>query len=190
MAMKAGLTVSSWKLSDFFSLKKIIILSDTHGYIDDAVLKHCKNADEVWHAGDIGTLHLYDVLNSASKTLHAVYGNIDGDDVRRMCDENNFFESEKLKILITHIAGSGDSFSLRVKDLIDNYQPDIFVCGHSHILKIKRTNGLLYINPGAAGVYGFHQVRTLVRLNLDEGKITSAEVIELGPRSSSPQPVS
>jgi uncharacterized protein len=161
-------------------LKTVIVISDTHSYIDNGILKYCAEADEVWHAGDIGRIEILDGLKKTS--LKAVYGNIDDQLARREYPLYIVFTTEKFRVLITHIGGSPPLYNTNAKSLINEFKPDIFVCGHSHILKIQKDGSMLYINPGAAGTYGFHKIRTIVRLVLDSGKIVSVEVIELGNR--------
>ncbi len=167
---------------------KICLLSDTHGYVDQAIIRHVQNCDELWHAGDIGDMTVADAL-SAVKPLQAVYGNIDGREVRSVFPEDLWLEREGLSILITHIGGTPPKYTPRVRRLMAQRQPDIFICGHSHILKVKRDrhrNNMLYLNPGAAGKQGFHKVRTLLRFELQAQKIAHMEVVELGARGALP----
>ncbi len=162
----------------------ILILSDTHGYLDDQVLRHASEADQVWHAGDIGNEQVTQQLSSRT-SLRAVYGNIDGQALRKMFRESLLFEEEGLKILMTHIGGYPGNYAKGVKEQIRNYRPQIFVCGHSHILRISRDQelgGVLCVNPGAVGISGFHQNRTMVRMKIETGAIQSVEVIDLGPK--------
>lgn len=151
--------------------------------MDDRILHHLEKCDEIWHAGDIGDLAVTDALEKIAP-LKAVYGNIDDHKARRTFPLNNVFEMEGLKVLITHIAGRPGRYPSRVNMLLKEHQPDIFVCGHSHICLVSKQPPLrhLHINPGAAGMHGFHKVRTLVRLNLDAGKISDIEVVELAKR--------
>jgi uncharacterized protein len=164
-------------------LKKILLLSDTHGSLDEAIIKHAKDADEIWHAGDIGTIQIADQL-SKIKPLHAVYGNIDGADVRSTYPHELFFVVGGLKIFMTHIGGYPGRYAKGIKEKLKIIRPDIFICGHSHILKVIRDNELklLHINPGAAGIHGFHDIRTMIRMQVENGKIQNLEVIELGMR--------
>ncbi|MCX7551973.1 metallophosphoesterase family protein [Xanthomarina sp. F2636L] len=164
-------------------MKKILLLSDTHSYIDDAILKHVKQADEVWHAGDIGDL---DVTNQIKKLkpLKAVFGNIDGHEARAEFPENNRFMCEGVDVWITHIGGYPNKYDVRIRESIRKNPPDLFICGHSHILKVmpdKKLN-LLHMNPGAAGKYGFHKVRTMLRFVIDGSNIKDLEVIEFEGR--------
>lgn len=163
---------------------KIGILSDTHGYLDPKVFEHFASCDEIWHAGDIGSTDIITQLQ-AFKPLVAVYGNIDDRKVLALVPEHQWIERQGLRIWITHIGGSPPNYNKAVKKIFNQHLPDIFVCGHSHILKImrdKQRNNLLFINPGAAGHQGFHTHRTLVRIELQSGKLTGAEAIELGRR--------
>ncbi len=166
-------------------MKKILLLSDTHGHLDDAIIKYAELADEVWHAGDIGTNTTLLPI-SAIKPLRAVYGNIDEVQIRQDFPENLIFEIEKVKVLMTHIAGYPGRFSTRAKALIREHQPKLFICGHSHILKVMfdKENQLLFMNPGACGNHGFHSVKTLLRFEINETEIQNLEVIELGKRSN------
>ncbi len=171
-------------------MKKILLLSDTHGYLDKSILEHASQADEIWHAGDIGNLETADRL-SAVKPLRAVYGNIDDTKLRTVYPLNNHFTIEGLKVFITHIGGYPGRYNPNAKKEIMNEQPQLFICGHSHILRVMRDPvlKLLHINPGAAGIYGFHRMRTIVRFEINQGKIENLEVIELGLRGTLPQPV-
>ncbi|GAA3782025.1 metallophosphoesterase family protein [Corallibacter vietnamensis] len=160
-------------------MKKILLLSDTHSYIDDVILKHVKHADEVWHAGDIGNLKVTDAIK-ALKPLHAVYGNIDDDKARQEFPEHNRFTCEGVDVWITHIGGYPPKYNIRVKEAITKNPPKLFISGHSHILKVmpdKKLN-LLHMNPGAVGKHGFHKVRTMLRFIVDNGTIKDLEVIE------------
>jgi uncharacterized protein len=166
-------------------LKKILLLSDTHGFLDDKILKYVSQADEVWHAGDIGDLSVTDTLKKL-KPVRVVYGNIDGAQARMEFPLDLRFECEGVDVFMTHIAGSPGKFQSRVKDILKMNPPKILICGHSHILKVQfdKTFQVLYVNPGAAGIHGFHQVRTMLRFQLDKGKIEQMEVIEF-PRKLS-----
>jgi len=166
-------------------MKKILLLSDTHGYFDEAILSHVANADEVWHAGDIGTIELTDKIASY-KPLRAVYGNIDGHVLRSAFPLDLFFSCEGLKVFITHIGGYPTRYSKGIKEKLLMHRPDLFICGHSHILKVIRDQqlGTLHMNPGAAGVHGFHKMRTMIRFDINKGKMENVEVIELGLRGS------
>lgn len=166
-----------------FNLKKILLLSDTHGYIDERILHYASEVDEVWHAGDIGDLKVTDDLQKISR-LRAVYGNIDNAETRKEFPLNHHFELEGVRVWITHIGGYPNKYSPAVRTEIYKNPPDLFISGHSHILKVmpdKKLN-LIHMNPGACGIYGFHQVRTMLRFQLNNGKIENLEVIELGKR--------
>lgn len=160
-------------------MKKILLLSDTHSHMDDVVLNHVKQADEVWHAGDIGDLKVTDAIK-ALKPLRAVWGNIDNDKARVEFPENNRFTIEGVDVWITHIGGYPNRYNIRVRDEIIKNPPKLFICGHSHILKVMHDKklGLLHMNPGAIGIHGFHNVRTMLRFTVDNGKIDNLEVIE------------
>ncbi|MGA0042826.1 MAG: metallophosphoesterase family protein [Flavobacteriaceae bacterium] len=160
-------------------MKKILLLSDTHSHIDDGIIKHVHWADEVWHAGDIGDVSVTDAI-MALKPLRAVYGNIDDNVIRMQFPEHLFFNCEDVKVWITHIGGYPGRYPARIRAILDSKRPDLFICGHSHILKVmsdKKYN-LLHMNPGAAGRNGFHKVCTMLRFEVYRGKISSLEVVE------------
>lgn len=164
-------------------MKKILLLSDTHSHMDEAILKHVKNADEVWHAGDIGDLSVTDTIK-ALKPLRGVFGNIDNDKARMEFPEHNRFMCEDVDVWITHIGGYPNKYNVRVREEIRKNPPQLFICGHSHILKVmfdKKLN-LLHMNPGACGKHGFHKVRTMLRFVIDKDKIKDLEIIELANR--------
>ena len=161
-------------------MKRIGLLSDTHGYWDERYLKYFEDCDEIWHAGDIGSEEVADRLE-AFRPLRAVYGNIDGQNLRLRFPEINRFPLEGADVLIKHIGGYPGKYDPSVRSLLQEPPPALFISGHSHILKVTfdpRLN-LLHINPGAAGKYGFHQVRTLVRFCIEQGTFQNLEVIEL-----------
>jgi putative phosphoesterase len=160
-------------------MKKILLLSDTHSYIDDNILKYVKHADEVWHAGDIGNLNVTDAIKKL-KPLRAVYGNIDDDKARLEFPENNRFMCEGVDVWITHIGGYPNRYSINVKDVIIKNPPNLFISGHSHILKVMpdKKLDLLHMNPGAIGKHGFQKVRTMLRFVIDGSTIKNLEVIE------------
>lgn len=162
-------------------MKKIGLLSDTHGFLDDKVFEHFKDYDEVWHAGDIGTVEVADRL-AAFKPLRAVYGNIDGDKLRVMFKQHERWMCEGVDVWMTHIGGYPGKYAREVKPEIFMHPPKLFISGHSHILKVMydKKLGTLHINPGAEGKYGFHNVRTLVRFEIDGTDIRNLEVIEIG----------
>ena len=165
-------------------MKKILLLSDTHSFIDDQILKFVKQADEVWHAGDIGNLEVTDTINRL-KPLRAVYGNIDGKDARAQFPLDNKFRVEGTTVWMTHIGGYPNKYHQRVREELKKIKPQIFISRHSHILKVqydKKLN-LLHLNPGAAGKYGFHTIRTMLRFELNNGEIQKLEIIELAKKS-------
>ena len=164
-------------------MKKILLLSDTHSYIDDQILKFVQQADEVWHAGDIGDLSVTDDIKKI-KPLRAVFGNIDDKDARTEFPLDAKFTVEKVSVWMTHIGGYPNKYNQRIREEITKNPPKIFIAGHSHILKVvydKKLN-LLHLNPGAAGNHGFHKVRTMLRFDLDNGDIKNMEIIELAKR--------
>ncbi|RBW54314.1 YfcE family phosphodiesterase [Tenacibaculum sp. E3R01] len=164
-------------------MKKVLLLSDTHSFIDEQILKFVKQADEVWHAGDIGNLEVTDTLKK-HKPLRAVYGNIDDKDARAEFPLDAKFMVEGVSVWITHIGGYPNKYNQRVREALKNDPPKLFICGHSHILKVqfdKKLN-LLHLNPGAAGKHGFHQVRTMLRFELEKGDIKNLEIVELAKR--------
>jgi uncharacterized protein len=164
-------------------MKKIGLMSDTHGFLDEKVKHYFKDCDEIWHAGDLGSIALAEQLE-AFKPFRAVYGNIDDNDLRLRYPLDLRFECEGLDVWITHIGGYPSRYAPRVKRGLLQQPPKLFISGHSHILKIMPdpTFDLLHINPGACGNHGFHQIKTLVRFEIDKGNIQALEVIELGKR--------
>jgi uncharacterized protein len=158
---------------------KILLLSDSHGYIDDTILSHAKNVDEIWHAGDIGNLSLFESLSSCAPVC-AVYGNIDGADIRIRASEFLLFEREGLRIFMTHICGYPGRYSAVALQYIKQYTPGLIVGGHSHILKVMKDSkhNALYMNPGAIGKSGFHMVRTMLRFHIVKGVPQQLELIE------------
>lgn len=164
-------------------MKKIGLISDTHDHLDDRVFKHFELCDEIWHAGDIGSTSLLDQLEDFKPT-RSVYGNIDGGSLRRRCPEDLWFEVESLTVFMTHIGGYPPKYNSRTRKILKERPTDLFICGHSHILKIIKDPvlDLLHINPGAAGIQGFHKVKTLVRFDVDGSQMKNMQVIELGKR--------
>ena len=160
-------------------MTKILLLSDTHSFIGDDILKYVKQADEVWHAGDIGDLKVTDAIKKL-KPLRAVYGNIDNAEARLEFPEHLKFRCEGVKVWITHIGGYPGRYAPAIRNQIRIHTPDLFICGHSHILKVinDKKLKLLHMNPGAAGTHGFHKVRTMLRFEITGEKIQSLEVIE------------
>jgi len=161
-------------------MKKILLLSDTHGQMDEFMLKHIKQADEVWHAGDVGTVQVTDVIKKYAK-LRAVYGNIDGGELRKEFNEIERFTLENVDVLMTHIGGYPGRYVKNIREIIQKNPPKLFISGHSHILKVMydKKHGLLHMNPGAAGIKGFHKVRTMLRFELIQGEIKNLSVIEI-----------
>ena len=161
-------------------MKKILLLSDTHGYIDDTIVKYVRQADEVWHAGDIGDLNVTDTIKKL-KPLRAVYGNIDGVVARKEFPLHNRFTIEGIPVWITHIGGYPGRYNPEIKAEIIKNPPKLFITGHSHILKVMNDKklGLLHMNPGAVGKQGFHKVRTMLRFDINKGIIQNLEVIEM-----------
>jgi len=164
-------------------MKTIGLISDTHGFLDEKVFFHFDKADEIWHAGDFGNLALADKL-AAFKPLRGVYGNIDGQEVRKVYPENNRFMCEGVDVWMTHIGGYPGKYSPRIKSEIYSNPPKLFITGHSHILKVMYDKKIssLHLNPGAAGKQGWHKVRTLMRFCISEDKIHDLEIIELQGR--------
>ncbi|MGB5172802.1 MAG: metallophosphoesterase family protein [Eudoraea sp.] len=164
-------------------MTKILLLSDTHGHLDETILKYAKEADEIWHAGDLGTLEVADEL-AAIKPFKAVYGNIDDHIIRKDYPLDQKFNCEEVTVWMTHIGGYPNRYSPRVRNQINQNPPKLFISGHSHILKVmwdKKLN-LLHMNPGACGKKGFHQMRTMLRFQIDGKEIKALEVIEIGKR--------
>jgi len=162
---------------------KILLLSDTHSYIDDRILHYASKADEVWHAGDIGNLEVTDKLQQVAP-LRAVFGNIDDHQARVQFPLNLRFNCEGVEVWMTHIGGYPPKYNVNTREEIKVNPPKLFICGHSHILKVMPDSryGLLHMNPGACGVYGIHKVRTMLRFEINTGKIENLEVIELGAK--------
>ena len=164
-------------------MQKILLLSDTHSYIDDNILKYVKQADEVWHAGDIGDLKVTDNIKKL-KPLRAVYGNIDDAKARTEFPLNNRFNCEDVDVWITHIGGYPPKYNSRIREELVSNPPNLFICGHSHILKVmpdKKLN-ILHMNPGAVGKHGFHKKRTMLRFKIEGKQIKDLEVIEFERR--------
>jgi uncharacterized protein len=164
-------------------MKRIGLLSDTHGYLDPKIFEHFKDVDEVWHAGDVGSLDVIDQLRDF-KPLRGVYGNIDGAEIRTEFKEFAWFNCEGVDVLMTHIGGKPGKYQKNTFEKLKEHSPKLFVCGHSHILLVKMDPSfdMLWMNPGACGYKGFHQVKTLLRFSISDGRIHDLEVIELGKR--------
>ena len=165
-------------------MKKVLVISDTHSYIDDRIIKYASEADYVIHAGDVGSFDVIQKLNSVSKLLF-VYGNIDGNEIRSESNKFEFFKINDLKILLTHISGKTPKYNKETLIKIKEHNPDLLIAGHSHMLKIQydKINKLIFLNPGAAGRHGFHLKRTMLRFEIKLNKIENLEIIELGSKS-------
>jgi len=165
---------------------KILLISDTHSHLDKAVIKHIEEADEVWHAGDIGDIKLTDAIKKL-KPLKAVYGNIDDHELRKEFPKNLVFNCEEVKVYMTHICGQPTNYLKEVKDILLLEKPKLFICGHSHILKVmyQQKYEVLHMNPGACGNHGFHQIKTVLRFEIEADQIKNLAIIELGNRASS-----
>ena len=160
-------------------MKKILLISDTHGYIDEKIIKYANQVDEIWHAGDIGDISVTDTLKTI-RPLKAVYGNIDDQKIRSEFPLHNRFLCEKVDVWITHIGGYPKKYNPKIIDELRSNPPDLFICGHSHILKVindKELN-LLHINPGAIGKHGLHNVRTMIQFEIIGDKIENLSIVE------------
>lgn len=160
-------------------MKKIILLSDTHNSLDKRFTKHFQNADEIWHAGDIGDIKIIDQLRMYAK-VRAVWGNIDNHIIRSEFKENLFFKCEGMKVMMTHIGGYPGRYSKKIISIIEQANPHIFISGHSHILKViyDKKNNLLHMNPGAMGDYGIHKVKTILSFIIEDEKVKNLNIIE------------
>jgi uncharacterized protein len=168
-------------------MKKIGLISDTHGYLDESVFKHFDQCNEIWHAGDFGTLGIAERLLQGLNNkiiLKGVYGNIDGQDIRNVYPEQLVWKCEDVRVLMTHIGGYPPKYNAKVRRELSIHRPQLFISGHSHILKIMYDEQLqcLHMNPGAAGKQGWHSMRTLIRFTIDGKEMKDCEVIELGRR--------
>ena len=166
-------------------MKKIALISDTHSYLGDDVIPFLEEADEIWHGGDVGDPKVLDKLESIKPTK-VVYGNIDTKELRHRIPLDEVWECEGLKVFMTHIGGYPGRYTKRVSKLIKAEQPGLYICGHSHILKVMpdKGNGLLHMNPGACGIVGFHKFRTILTFEVSNGKVENLNAIELGLRST------
>ena len=164
---------------------RIGLLSDTHGWLHPRVAHYFKDVDAIWHAGDVGKAEVIDELQQIAPTL-GVFGNIDGPEVRMQFPEFQLLEINGSRFLLLHIVGRPPRYVLRSKELIAEHKPDYLICGHSHVLAVLRDEKqkLVYLNPGAAGRSGFHQVCTIMRFNIATKGIDNLEAIELGARAS------
>lgn len=160
------------------------LISDTHSYLGDDTLKHLKDCDEIWHAGDIGNLDIFQQIKH--KTIRGVYGNIDSHEIRKEFPENNLFEIHGSKFLIRHICGSAGKYNTETRLLLKTHKPKVIIAGHSHILRVEffQNYNVLHLNPGAVGRHGFHQKRTLLKFEINEnGELKNMRVVDLGSRS-------
>lgn len=182
------MTQEPWIIPYFCRNMKVGIVSDTHGFLHPRVLSFFRDVDEIWHAGDIGDLTTYHAL-VGFKPLRAVYGNIDGHDLRAYCPKNLDFKAGMATVCITHIGGYPGRYDRAARELIRRNRPDLFVCGHSHILKVlyDKTHDLLFINPGAAGKFGFHKSYTAIRMVIDGKDFREMEVLDI-PKSKFQNP--
>ena len=160
-------------------MKKILLISDTHGYIDEKIVKYANKVDEIWHAGDIGDISVSDKLKKI-KPLRGVYGNIDDQKIRTEFPLHNRFICEKVNVWITHIGGYPKKYNPKILEELKSNPPDLFICGHSHILKVMNDKelDLLHMNPGAIGKHGLHRVRTMIQFEINGEKIENLSVIE------------
>ena len=164
---------------------RIGLISDTHSFLDPKVFKYFEEVDQIWHAGDVGHAGIIEELGAFKPTL-GVYGNIDGNDVRQLFPEDQKFDCEGVRVWMTHIGGKPPKYNPRVRPLINKWMPQLFICGHSHILAVMhdpKRPGVLYMNPGAAGRHGAHKERTLLRFTIEAGQTKELEVIKLGSRA-------
>ncbi len=163
---------------------RIGLLSDTHNFLDESIYKYFEECDEIWHAGDIGSIEIADKLTNF-KVFRAVCGNIDEPSLRRKYPEELIFETQGLKVFIIHIGAYPPRYNKNIRNRLDEINPGLFICGHSHIAKIINDpeRKLLHINPGAAGRQGFHHMRSIIRFSISEGKIENIQLIELGKRA-------
>ena len=164
-------------------MTRIGLISDTHGYLDEKVFEHFKDCDEIWHAGDFGTIEIADKLKT-QKPLKGVYGNIDGYDVRSVYPEKQIWNCEDVTVYMTHIGGHPARYAPGIKQELVSNKAKLFICGHSHILKVMYDESIscLHMNPGAAGNQGWHKTKTIIRFAIDGSLIKDCEVIELGKR--------
>lgn len=160
-------------------MTRIGLLSDTHSYLDEAIMEKLESCDEIWHAGDFGNIEVADKLK-ALKPIRGVYGNIDGKDLRLEFPEHLHFTCEEMKVYMTHIGGYPGKYPAAIKNQLLEHKPQLFICGHSHILKVMFDEKLqcLHLNPGAIGKHGWQQVRTLLRFSIDVNKVCDLEVVE------------
>ena len=165
-------------------MKQIVLLSDTHHTLDERFFPHFKNADEIWHAGDIGSLEITDTLKEYA-SIRVVYGNIDDKTIRTEFKANLYFKCEKVNVMMTHIGGYPGRYDKKILPIIEQSNPDLFICGHSHILKVMydKKNQLLHMNPGAMGDYGIHKVKTILCFTIEGKEIKNLRAVEF-PRNN------
>ena len=165
-------------------MKKIGLISDTHGYLDEAVFKYFQDCNEIWHAGDFGSIGISEQLKESTQTIKGVYGNIDGYDVRSIYPEQLVWVCEEVKVMMTHIGGYPPKYNPKVMEQLLLNKPQLFISGHSHILKIMydEKRQCLHMNPGAAGKQGWHSMRTLIKFTIEGKEMKDCQVIELGKR--------
>lgn len=168
-------------------MKKIALISDTHSFLDSDVIEHLKKVDEIWHAGDIGNPALIKVMEDINP-MKAVYGNIDGSEVRAAFPLNQSWECDGVKVFMTHIGGYPGRYTKRVKAILEAERPDLYICGHSHICKVLRDVKLdvIHMNPGACGIEGFHQFRTMLLFECNQGEIENLQCVEFGLKGEAP----
>ncbi len=167
-------------------MKKILLLGDNHSCVEADIIKHFKEADEIWHTGDWGNTALSDMAEQTGKPIKSVWGNVDGQELRLRYPLHNRFECEGVKVWMTHIGGYPGNYNPKLLQELKTDTPHLFICGHSHILKVmrdKQHNDMLVMNPGAAGRHGFHIMRTMLKFEIDQGAIKNVAVIELGKRT-------
>lgn len=172
-------------------MKKILLLSDTHSCAEPDIVRHFADADEIWHAGDWGTITLSDVLEKSGKPVKSVWGNIDGADIRMRYPLHNRFTCEGVDVWMTHIGGYPGNYNPKIIQELKKNPPNLFICGHSHILRVMRDKNhsdMLLMNPGAAGRHGFHIMRTMLKFEIDGKAIKNVAVIELGKRTDGALP--
>lgn len=160
---------------------RIGLLSDTHGFLDEAIFEYFAECDEIWHAGDFGTVAVVDRLQ-AFKPLRGVFGNVDGAEIRTIVPRDLEWECEGLRVFMTHIGGYPGAYAPGIKAELAKRKPGLFICGHSHILRVMRTDGMVHLNPGACGHHGWHEMRTILRFTVAAGKLKEMDAVELGPR--------
>jgi len=161
------------------------LLSDTHSHWDDRMTHHLADCHEIWHAGDVGDLTVLDAMGQLNAHVRVVFGNIDDHRIRAETDETLHWEIQGLRFCMTHIGGRPGRYAKGIRSLLNETRPDVFICGHSHLLKVQRDPSFdgLYINPGAAGIHGFHRKRTLIKFSIEQSQLTQMRVVELGNRA-------